>query len=434
MIGESIIMSEHFKLLINFAVSIFLALPVTAADGTLKKSEEGWRYHGTFKTLIRYDGKEKEVDCLKEHREMATIIQANSDFGQYSSMTRFTPVFSRKDSLEIGTTVHLKPIENLQSPLPSYEVAFASGTYSRSSQDWIMKCRTPVDIEVGSSEPHFIKKDIMTLRLPIHSAGTGKDKEYHPNTYPVRFMMANYFDRGLLETQLKFRYKEIKSSMLLGGHRETESITNPHLEVIKCIEDKKEEISKIMTETALLLESNDTSTVIANLSKKLTENPPVNTHEATNSYTCAEQANLNYLYDHRVIRVLQDSLESNHADFVGLIVHVFCSHTPCHTCATSIAREREAGGIFSQISKGKKVMISCSCMEHYQRPKRMLQYDKTTSLDYITSKNETKETIFNFSTDDSTLDPYPVVKITYTADEENMWSVDSGFLGRLRDL
>lgn len=83
-------------------------------------------------------------------------------------------------------------------------------------------------------------------------------------------------------------------------------VVRPHLEVLKRIDDRKREINATMSEMASEIQRNDTAAVVARYSQQLTEAevPPINTHESTNSYTCAEQANLSYLCDHRIITTL----------------------------------------------------------------------------------------------------------------------------------
>lgn len=426
-------MSLCRKLFTNFIVFLSLVLPVSAAGDTLL-AEEGWRYHGTFKATLQYQGQTLEVDFSSEHESMAHIIRADADAGQYSSMLRVTPVFFDGSSLTVGPTVSLKPIECLQSPIPSYEVAFASGTYNRLTQDAVMKCRTSVDIKLAPTESTapMVKGDLMTLRSAIYSVGSGKDKEYRPNTYPVRFMVANYFDRGLLEHQLRFRYGPAIDNSILARSRDLGLIVRPHLDVLERIDVRKRAIAATMREMESDLQRNDTATVVAHYSKKLTEAevPPINTHEATNSYTCAEQTNLAYLYDHRVGTSLQHALRVNDPAFVGLVVNTHCSHTPCHTCATSFSRERELGGVFSNIALGKKVMFVCSCAEHYKRPQKMLGYEKTTFSEQIMRGVESEGNMLDFSMEAPPL-PYPIVKLTY--DEiTGGWSIDQKFLEGLK--
>jgi hypothetical protein len=420
------------KLVYSFIIFFLSLSPISAAaaaESTLAIAEEGWRHHGTLTVTLQHAGYEQTVDFLPEHASMAMMIEADADTGQYSSMLRFRPVFFDGSAITFGSSVSLKPVEDLRSPLPSYEVAFASGTFSRAAQDWIIKCRTPVDMEIGSSESPIIKRDIMTLRSANHSVVVGKNKEYRPNKYPIRFMQANYFDRGLLEQQLILRYSEIRNSILTGGNLEL--IVRPHLDVLRQIDARKQELDRIMQQMHAEMQTNDTATVMSHYSRVLAEeSAPINTNECTNSYTCAEQSNLSYLYDHRVVTYLQNSLNVDRGDFVGLIVHAHCSHTPCHTCATSLTRERELGGIFSRIAKGRKVMVLCSCQEHYLRPKKMLPYEQTTANQHVETDRHHESTMLDFSID-APLMPYPVVKLMYDAGTR-IWSVDDMYLSRLQ--
>ena len=103
-----------------------------------------------------------------------------------------------------------------------------------------------------------------------------------------------------------------------------------------------------------------------------------------------------------------------------------CSHTPCHTCATSFTRERELGDALSNLAKGKKVMFLCSCAEHYNRPAKILGYEKTKFKEHIALKTENESNVFDFSMS-RPLAPYPIVKLTYD-DKAEAWSIDKRFL------
>jgi hypothetical protein len=389
-------------------------------------AEEGWRYHGVLTAKLRFEARERSVNFQPEHFSMASIIKDNSDDGQYSSLLRFTPVFLNETDFAIGNSVILKPLEDIEFSSLCYEVACASGIYSRSTQEWITKCRTPIHLTSNGS----LKRDIMTLRSANHVVGSGKDKEYHPNRYPVRFMQTNYVDRGLLERQIDFRYRQIgDTSLLYTGN--IGLIMKPHTETFVRIQTQKEELVRKMEQMTVEIRENDTATVMNSYLREFKEDPPINTNECVNSYTCAEQTNLSYLYDNRVIGYLQKNLDVSNSNFIGLIVHAHCSHTPCHTCATSFARERENnGGIFSIIAGGKKVMFLCSCQEHYKRPSKMLQYKQTTFGQTLKSGQHDQEIIFDFS-EGASLSPYPIVKLAYKA-EENSWEEDTQFVDLIR--
>lgn len=133
---------------------------------------------------------------------------------------------------------------------------------------------------------------------------------------------------------------------------------------------------------------------------------------------------LTYLMDDNITNNLIKCLQSENDEFIGMIANVHCSHTPCHSCATSFTRESEEGGIFNRISKGKPVCVVCSCQNHYTRRNDMLPYEKTNFLSVL---NETiKDQPLQFSFDSKNLfTSYPVLLMKFEP-IDSTWSVDDG--------
>lgn len=387
-------------------------------------AEEGCRYHGTLQTHIIYCKKQIEHDFWAEHEAMAKVIQVESDDGQYTSMLRFTPVIIVGGELKLGNTVFLRPIESLQSSQPSFELGFASGIFNSSSQDVSMKYGTSTDLIVRSSskkEEERTKTGIMTLRPALHK----RQKESISNTYPIRFLMANFVDPGILKLQLTQRYVKIEGSII--NTRNKDAICTPHERTIEAIELRNKRSREIFTQIAEEISEDATSIVLTRYQEELDKLKTPNSNPQTNSYNCAEQCQFTYLRDTRVQRYLQKYLEVNADSFIGVIVNAHCSHTPCHTCATSFTREAELGGVFHQIANGRTVHILCSCQAHYERPNKgeakMLQYQETGFFEHLKQKELLKgrpTLSFNSGADKS---PYPVVLMKSNPETGN-FSVD----------
>lgn len=162
---------------------------------------------------------------------MASIISSDADDGQYSSLVRFHPIFINKDDkLEVGQTVYLTSPDLLLSSVtqqPTYEVGFASGEYNSKTQDPSMKFSSVYALILSDT---VSKRDLLTLRPALHKT---KVDGCVTNKFPIRFMMCNYVDPGVLRRQLEHRYVNIDRSIIASSGSNVRAIVDPHTEVIR---------------------------------------------------------------------------------------------------------------------------------------------------------------------------------------------------------
>jgi hypothetical protein len=329
-------------------------IELLAATGEVPLAEEGSRYHGTLKAVISYKTHTLEYDFWNEHSAMASIISSDADDGQYSSLVRFHSIFINKDDkLEVGQTVYLTSPDLLLSSVtqqPTYEVGFASGEYNSKTQDPSMKFSSVYALILSDT---VSKRDLLTLRPALHKT---KVDGCVTNKFPIRFMMCNYVDPGVLRRQLEHRYVNIDRSIIASSGSNVRAIVDPHTEVISAIVESRKRTRDLLLKMADTVQEDATLAVLeANRSALEATNAPNSTPKA-NSYNCAEQCQFVYLQDARVMNYLRQRLDVSNPNFVGLVVSAHCSHTPCHSCMTSFTREAETGGVFSVIVNGKPYM------------------------------------------------------------------------------
>ncbi len=371
-------MNLLFRHFVTLCCVSILSVKLFAASSGCVLSEEGSRYHGTLDARVTFNGKVLDCNFWGEHAAMASVVQSDADEGQYSSLVRFSPIFiNPNDELEVGPTVHITSPDLLSVPetQPSYEVGFASGEYNAKSQDPSMKFNTVYDLSLSDT---ISKRGLLTLRPALHK--TKKDGCV-TNKFPVRFMMGNYVDPGLLKQQLQYRYVKTDGSLITKGN--IEAILTPHQETLRAIDESRRSARENLLRMAEAVQEEATNVVLETHRLELEATNSPNSNPKTNSYNCAEQCKFTYLKDHRVMDYLRKRLGVESQKFVGLIVNAHCSHTPCHSCMTSFTREIESGGVFNDIAKGKPVHVLCSCQWHYKRPKEMLPYDQTHFFDSL---------------------------------------------------
>lgn len=402
-----------FKSLI---VSVFLVnLVASTAESVL--SEEGCRYHGTLKATISYKNQKIEYDFMDEHVAMASVINSDADELQYSSLVRFHPVsINSKGQLEIGRAVHLTSPDllSLSAAHPTYEVGFASGEYNAKSQDPSMKYSSSYDLALDETTS---KHGLFTLRTALHKT---KKEGCVANKFPIRFMMYNYVDPGLLKRQLNHRYVEIEGSIMTRGEN-VAAITTPHLDTISTINGSRKRARETLLKMAELVKEDATAIVLEQYQSSLEATQTPNSNPKTNSYNCAEQCQFTYLRDQRIIKYLQERLNVDSPNFVGMIVSAHCSHTPCHSCSTSFTREMESGGVFNKIVKDKSAHVLCSCQWHYSRPKEMLRYDQTFFFENLRDDSKLLASHKVILDPGSIRIPYPVVLLESNPDGK--WKV-----------
>lgn len=297
---------------------------------------------------------------------------------------------------------------------PTYEVGFASGEYNSKTQDPSMKFSSVYTLILSDT---VSKRDLLTLRPALHKT---KVDGCVTNKFPIRFMMCNYVDPGVLRRQLEHRYVNIDRSIIASSGSNVRAIVDPHTEVISAIVESRKRARDLLLKMADTVQEDATLAVLeANRSALEATNAPNSTPKA-NSYNCAEQCQFVYLQDARVMNYLRQRLDVSNPNFVGLVVSAHCSHTPCHSCMTSFTREAETGGVFSVIVNGKPVHVLCSCRRHYER-KDMLPYDKTHFFDRLkVATTLSKPYPVNLDAHSERM-PYPVVLLEPNPD--GSWKV-----------
>lgn len=140
-----------------YRLFFFLFVAITCLFSTdVPRVEEGCFYCKHLKIQISYNGRNLDCNFLDEHINMAEIIKSDADEGQYSSMIRFTPVFFKKESIELGNPIFITPFNSLEiSREISFEVGFASGLFNKESKDPVMLSATPVSINVQKKIKHY---------------------------------------------------------------------------------------------------------------------------------------------------------------------------------------------------------------------------------------------------------------------------------------
>jgi len=413
---------------VNKIKHIFYILPYLLLSSIYASSsdlaEEGCRYHGHLNVNLMYQDHTEQKDFFTDHLSMARVMQSDQDDGQYSSMIRFRPVKFINGKIVVGESVLIPSIDIISSfqnhgarlPENIMEIGFASGIYNPASKDLSMIPSTVVDIQVDS---HRKKSKILSLRPAAHKSGKISAV---PNLYPIRFLMFNYVDPGLLEKQLKQRYFQITESIINKGN--IKALQSPHEETLNSLELRKKLLLKIVEE----MNEDATDVVMEKYKKAFEETKTPNTNSRTNSYNCAEQAQFVYLSDIRIISYLRKKIGVEEEGFIGMIANAHCSHTPCHSCATTFTRESETGGILSVIANGFPVYVLCSCQNHYKRPDtkeaRMLKYAETLFYENLMMKKENDPIFFSFNRKDAPV-PYPIVLLKHDPSSEDYpFSVD----------
>lgn len=402
----------YCRLYFRFFVFLFTCYQVVGSDLT----EEGWRYHGSLKVKIKADGCEPlECDFSEDHNAMAKVLQSQTNTEQYSSIVRFTPVYKRDSKVTTGKIIRLlyphDDGKNMQL-LPLFEVGFVSGFCDHTIGDVLWRYKTSVYVELSDTS----KPNILSLLPAFHK----EKKDLVQNSIAVRFCQRNYINPQLFEKQLEFRYPDKPDNTILarGNYK---PLLETHTQTKRQLMERSNFLQRAFAEINTQVILDDFEEVLSadkrDLLKK--ESRKFNNNSAANSYTCAEQAALDYLYSESVIKYLKNCLlqQSHNGELVGLIVHSHCSHTPCTTCATSFSSELEKDGVFRKIANNKPVFMICSCQNHYERKPPMLTYEKTL---YCSANGETtldQESSFDLSSSDRT--PYPVILLKYDPNQDS---------------
>lgn len=372
--------------------------------------EEGWRYHGSLQVGITGRGPEARFDFSDLHGAMATTLHSQSNPDQYSCLIRFTPLFVGDEGIEMTPTVKVFPPAD--TPLPSaevmpYEVGFTSGFCDHTIGEPLWRYRQPFDLQLRGG---YKKTEVFSLWPSFHK----EKKDFVPNTLTIRFIQRNHIDPELFEDRLQFRYPDSPTRTIFerGNYA---PIYEVHTPTKRQLEERRARLTRECEDIHRRIIREDVERILTPAKREELKKASRAFHDnaGVNSYTCAEQTGLDYLWDERVMRDLQRRLRIDDSQFVGCIVHVHCSHTPCHSCATSLSREMEPGGVFTTLVNDRPVFLLGSCQNHYERKPPMLPYERTT---YCRSETPFVEqldnpTVFDLASPLSR--PYPWVLLEY---------------------
>lgn len=419
-----------FRIFLNcfwFLGSVVLSFHICASALV----EEGWRYHGSFRTILRSEHTETVHDFSPLHMAMAQTLESQTHTDQYCCLIRLTPVFEQDRELVVGPSVKISPIDEtypLSPLLTSYEVGFTSGLCDHTIGDVLWKYRRPLSLHRWGGE----KSEMFSLWPPFHK----ERKEFFSNTLAVRLVQRNYVDPQLLEERVHFRYPDSPDRTIFerGNYR---LLWDIHSCTKLQIEERKRMVGEVFDEMRHRAAGNDWETVLPAVRRDELKRQSRAFHDnaGANSYTCAEQTALDYLCDDRVGVSLQEAMGARESHFAGCIVHVHCSHTPCSTCATSLSREREEGGILWEIAARHPVFILCSARNLYERKPPMVPYnqvtccqshDATPFLEQLDAPSS-----FVFSPSASPM-PYPMVLLREGATRETL-EFDRGRVARIAE-
>ena len=411
---------RYHQLIFLYICLLFHLSTVIAAE--VKKVEEGWRYHANFQLNVKLTQDpplEKSIDLSPMHCAMAQVIWPSSSKQKYTCMFRFTPIIATKDEMKIGEPVRLTDgailctsIESLRH-LPVYELGFMSG-FCEPGKGELAAHITSLGLKLPNRDE---KANVFGIMPPY--------EKKEPFSYiALRFLQRVHIDPELFENRVQYRYPDDldKTCFSTGNYQ---PIKLAHDVTKERMRDRAKVIEKSFAEMAQ-------RALVMNLDEAMAPNRKIledkagviksfNNNPHVNSYTCAEQAGLDFLSDERIVTYLHTYLDLDNPDVKALLVNLHCSHTPCSLCATSLARESEEGGIFKIIAKGKPVFLFCSCQNQYERKEPMILYPETTFLDNATlSLDKTKldgqitaPSIFNIDEEKALL-PFPIVLMRFT--------------------
>jgi len=356
--------------------------------------EEGWRYRNNFNIHFRsdeLDNKEDIVDVSHIHELLYATGEAASDSAysfnlvgakidnkrevKVTALFRFTPILIENKKIKLGESKTLSDAIFSSDPkvsqtLPSYETVFISGL-NTSTSGQIFNYLTPISLHVEDKKEKF---DSFKL-FPPYNPVLERDKYFkNPVSPPLRIMQRAYIDPETLERNIRFRYPYDSSDTCFRGGTNYDTLYRVHHQALQYLEARKIRIEEEIPTIGDLLLKHDVKEVIDYVEgvAKLTSLTQVNNIVDANSYSCAEQAAMDFLQDKRVISYLMKVLKSEDPTVKGILINIHCRKTPCSTCATSIARESEEGGVFKRISANKPVGVLVSCSKYHRRAKNAL--------------------------------------------------------------
>jgi len=368
----------------KFFVYFFISLQLLKAS-----IEEGWRYQDSLSFCITCGTLESQIDegfLRSVHTPMAYTVDkakeiyAKKDFQlptpdkRMFAVFRFTPIIQES----LGTPVLLGKTVSISNTAidegflaevqfsTGYECVFVSGFFKVEEKTKITPDIIKYDARYEGLTATTAKKEVFVRLPPLASSPV-----------PFTFLMRNYTDPEYFRRSLMFRYLgNMSGSILTQG--DYSPIRAVHAETEQALEKRKRKIEDAFDTAKELAGTTDISMLLESLNELKSDRRNIDNNARANSYTCAEQVGLDFISDTRIINYLRGATRSADENVVGVIVHVHTSQTPCGgACATSLARECEAGGLFSRIFERKPVRIINTASEHYRRPAQQIPYDDT---------------------------------------------------------
>ncbi len=380
-----------FKIVSFIFLSIFCSVSFGMEAASSDLIEEGWRYGASLK--VQVPGVDEPFDIEHIHRPMAYMVDEaqqtikdtkNKDIKNKKSAGgavmppesegqelkrfyccfRFTPVINR-GCIQLGKTIAITSDmadEKLQIMGTGYEYVFVSG-YG----DLDTGSKTSAFVSAYSANhmriPDSVKKDIFFVGYPVTRSNL-----------PYSFLVRNYIDPAILMGNVGFRYGETRPQGPI------EAIHTPTLGEIS---KRNEDIDKALEKARGLVSSTEITTLLNPLKELELKRRGLGNSDATNSYTCAEQVGLDFIADSRIFEALQSRLRIGEDEVVGLLIHCHTTACPCGTCATSLARECEEGGIFNLLSNTKRIRLINTTSNIYDRPAKQIKVKDTTSFKHV---------------------------------------------------
>ncbi|MDP2193704.1 MAG: hypothetical protein Q8K36_04195 [Alphaproteobacteria bacterium] len=217
--------------------------------------------------------------------------------------------------------------------------------------------------------------------------------------------MRNYIDPEYLRNTINYRYPTtLSNSLLCRGYAKIFSI---HEETLATLNERAEEIKRTLNAALGCADSTDINTLLLPLDELKNKRRRVGNNQRANSYTCAEQVALDYMSTDETQSFLKEITGIKREDVVGIIIHVHTTETPCGgSCATSLTRETESGGIFNKIFDCKPVKIICTSSHHYNRGDGQIPYDDTFFNEFLSVSPPNP---IEFSISSAEIHPYPIV-------------------------
>tara|TARA_A100000171_G_C2132891_1_gene147921 strand:- start:676 stop:1977 length:1302 start_codon:yes stop_codon:yes gene_type:complete len=375
------------NLCLFFFVTLFTLGNVFACDGLV---EEGWRYRMTLKVEFFTEGSERPViiddeRLLQIHGSMAAIdVHARTSEAKTIFATlRVTPVLkslSRRPEYSLGRTHPLPNVliqDDSSLETPRFEIVASSKSVDLNTLDSKAMGRSGVVLPPC----HFESYDHQGMFVFSPSGNF---------VTPFFYLKRNYFSPSILEQRLRQYLGEANGDGASSSASAAASSSSASIVSATSVVDP-EYLHRVHDMTLDSLRQRQESLIrelthlpvrkVHELSeaKKKAGAPSFNVNPMTNSYTCAEQTLLDYVHTDEVQQRLGTLKSHYEEDFVGMLVHIHTSETPCSCCATSLVRECEKDGIFPAIFEVPCFLIE-TCGEHYQRKGEMLSYDKTRSM------------------------------------------------------